>query len=392
VSFAPSIEDLRQLAQERLPRMFYDYIDSGSWTERTYQANSQRLREIGLRQRVAVNLEGRQIRSTLLGQEVAMPVALGPAGLAGIFHPDGEIHAACAAEQFGVPFALSTMSICSIEDVAAATTRPFWFQLYLLRDRGFSASLIERARAARCSALILTLDTPLLGRRYKDVRNGLSTSLQLWRPRVMMDLMSHPFWCLNMLRTSRRGFGNIIGHAPGVKDLSTLADWKNLEVDPGLSWEDIAWVQAQWDGPLVLKGLMDPRDIAQAARMGVSAVVVSNHGGRQLDASPATVDVLPRAIEAARSGSSSGHDGPEVWVDSGIRSGQDVLKMLAMGAQAALIGRPWLYGLAAQGRAGVERCLQIFAEDLELTMALCGGTSIKDIGPHMLVPGDQPGG
>jgi L-lactate dehydrogenase (cytochrome) len=391
VSFAPSIEDLRQLAQARLPRMFYDYIDSGSWTERTYQANSQRLREIGLRQRVAVNLEGRQIRSTMLGQEVAMPVALGPAGLAGIFHPDGEIHAACAAEQFGVPFALSTMSICSIEDVAAATTKPFWFQLYLLRDRGFSASLIERARAARCSALILTLDTPLLGRRYKDVRNGLSTSLQLWRPRVMMDLMSHPFWCLNMLRTSRRGFGNIIGHAPGVKDLSTLADWKNLEVDPGLSWEDIEWVMAQWGGPLVLKGLMDPRDIAQAARMGVSAVVISNHGGRQLDASPATVDVLPRAVEAARSGSPAGHDGPEVWVDSGIRSGQDVLKMLALGAQAALIGRPWLYGLAAQGRAGVERCLQIFAEDLELTMALCGGTAIRDIGPHMLVPDEHPG-
>ena len=388
--FAPSIEDLRQLAQRRLPRMFYDYIDAGSWTERTYRANTERLAAIGLRQRVAVDLEGRQIRSTMLGRPVAMPVALGPAGLAGIFHPDGEIHAARAAEKFGVPFALSTMSICSIEDVAAATQSPFWFQLYLLRDRGFSASLIERAKAARCSALILTVDAPLLGRRYKDVRNGLSTPPQFWRPRVALDLMRHPAWCLGMLRTRRRTFGNIIGHAPGVKDLSTLTNWKNLEVDPALSWQDVEWVMRQWGGPLVLKGLMDPQDIAQAARLGVAAVVVSNHGGRQLDGAPATVEVLPRAVEAARSVSAAGQTGPEVWVDSGIRSGQDVLKMLALGAQAALVGRPWLYGLAAQGRAGVDRCLQILAEDLELTMALCGCTSVDRISPALLMPGTHP--
>ena len=300
--FAPSIEDLRQQARRRLPRMFYDYVDAGSWTERTYRANSAYLGAIALRQRVAVNLEGRHVRSTLLGQPVAMPVALGPAGLAGMMHPDGEIHAARAAEAFGVPFALSTMSICSIEDVAAATTKPFWFQLYLMRDRGFSASLIERAKAARCSALILTVDAPLLGRRYKDVRNGLAAPPQFWRPRVLADLMTHPRWCLGMLGTRRRSFGNIVGHAPGVKDVSAVANWKNLEVDPALSWDDIAWVRRQWGGPMILKGLMDAEDIGRAARMGLDAVVVSNHGGRQLDGAPSTIEVLPRAVEAVPAG------------------------------------------------------------------------------------------
>ena len=300
MSFATSIEDLRSQAQRRIPRMFYDYVDAGSWTEGTYRANTERLRDIRLCQRVAVNLDGRHVRSTMLGQPVAMPVALGPAGLAGMMHPDGEIHAARAAEAFGVPFALSTMSICSIEDVAAATTKPFWFQLYLLRDRGFSASLIERAKAARCSALILTLDAPVLGRRYKDVRNGLSTAPQWYRPRVLMDFVRHPRWCMDMLKTNRRVFGNIVGHAPGADDIAKMSDWKHLEVDSSLTWDDIEWVRRQWGGPLILKGLMDPADARRAAQMGVAAIVVSNHGGRQLDGTPTTIEALPRMVEAVR--------------------------------------------------------------------------------------------
>jgi len=300
VPFATSIEDLRSQAQRRIPRMFYDYVDAGSWTEGTYRANTERLRDIRLCQRVAVNLDGRHVRSTMLGQPVALPVALGPAGLAGMMHPDGEIHAARAAEAFGVPFALSTMSICSIEDVAAATTKPFWFQLYLLRDRGFSASLIERAKAARCSALILTLDAPVLGRRYKDVRNGLSTAPQWYRPRVLMDFVRHPRWCMDMLKTNRRVFGNIVGHAPGADDIAKMSDWKHLEVDSSLTWDDIEWVRRQWGGPLILKGLMDPADARRAAQMGVAAIVVSNHGGRQLDGTPTTIDALPRMVEAVQ--------------------------------------------------------------------------------------------
>jgi L-lactate dehydrogenase (cytochrome) len=387
VPFATSIEDLRAQAQRRIPRMFYDYVDAGSWTEATYRANTERLSEIHLCQRVAVNVDGRHVRSTMLGQPVALPVALGPAGLAGMVHPDGEIHAARAAEAFGVPFALSTMSICSIEDVAAATTKPFWFQLYLLRDRGFSASLIERAKAARCSALILTLDAPVLGRRHKDVRNSLSTAPQWYRPRVLADFVRHPRWCLGMLKTPRRGFGNIVGHAPGTENLTQVSDWKHLEVDPSLTWSDIEWVQRQWGGPLILKGLMDPADARRAAQMGVDAIVVSNHGGRQLDSSPTTIEALPHLVEAVRGVPGAA---TEVWMDSGIRSGQDVLKALALGAQATLIGRAYLYGLAAQGEAGVRRCLQILAEDLELTMAMCGHVQVGTLDRSVLVPQTCP--
>ncbi|MEY4908763.1 MAG: hypothetical protein RL260_2481 [Pseudomonadota bacterium] len=385
--FATSIEDLRCQAQRRIPRMFYDYVDAGSWTEGTYRANTERLRDIRLCQRVAVNLDGRHVRSTMLGQPVALPVALGPAGLAGMLHPDGEIHAARAAEAFGVPFALSTMSICSIEDVAAATQKPFWFQLYLLRDRGFSASLIERAKAARCSALILTLDAPVLGRRYKDVRNGLNTAQQWYRPRMLLDFVSHPRWCRDMLRTPRRGFGNIAGHAPGTSGNARMSDWKDLEVDCSLTWDDIEWVRRQWDGPLILKGLMDPTDARRAAEMGVAAIVVSNHGGRQLDGSSTTIDTLPRMVEAVRAVPGGR---TEVWMDSGIRSGQDVLKALALGAQAVLIGRAYLYGLAAQGQAGVTRCLEILSEDLELSMAMCGHVRVGTLDRSVLVPETCP--
>ncbi|WP_294000337.1 alpha-hydroxy acid oxidase [Sphaerotilus sp.] len=387
VPFATSIEDLRCQAQRRIPRMFYDYVDAGSWTEGTYRANTERLRDIHLCQRVAVNLDGRHVRSTMLGQPVALPVALGPAGLAGMLHPDGEIHAARAAEAFGVPFALSTMSICSIEDVAAATQKPFWFQLYLLRDRGFSASLIERAKAARCSALILTLDAPVLGRRYKDVRNGLNTAQQWYRPRMLLDFVSHPRWCRDMLRTPRRGFGNMAGHAPGTSGNARMSDWKDLEVDCSLTWDDIEWVRRQWDGPLILKGLMDPTDARRAAEMGVAAIVVSNHGGRQLDGSSTTIDTLPRMVEAVRAVPGGR---TEVWMDSGIRSGQDVLKALALGAQAVLIGRAYLYGLAAQGQAGVTRCLEILSEDLELSMAMCGHVRVGTLDRSVLVPETCP--
>ena len=385
--FATSIEDLRCQAQRRIPRMFYDYVDAGSWTEGTYRANSERLGDIRLCQRVAINVDGRHVRSTMLGQPVAMPVALGPAGLAGMVHPDGEIHAARAAEAFGVPFALSTMSICSIEDVAAATTQPFWFQLYLLRDRGFSASLIARAKAARCSALILTLDAPVLGRRHKDVRNGLSTAPQWYRPRVLMDFMRHPRWCMGMLKTRRRVFGNIVGHAPGADDIASTSGWKHLEVDASLTWDDIEWVRRQWGGPLILKGLMDPADARRAAQMGAAAIVVSNHGGRQLDGTPTTIEALPRMVEAVRAVPGAA---TEVWLDSGIRSGQDVLKALALGAQATLIGRAYLYGLAAQGQAGVTRCLEILAEDLELSMALCGHVRVDTLDRSVLVAATCP--
>ena len=281
-----------------------------------------------------------------------------------------------------MPFALSTMSICSIEDVAAATTKPFWFQLYLLRDRGFSASLIERAKAARCSALILTLDAPVLGRRYKDVRNGLSTAPQWYRPRVLMDFVRHPRWCMDMLKTNRRVFGNIVGHAPGADDIAKMSDWKHLEVDSSLTWDDIEWVRRQWGGPLILKGLMDPADARRAAQMGVAAIVVSNHGGRQLDGTPTTIEALPRMVEAVRAVPGAA---TEVWMDSGIRSGQDVLKALALGAQATLIGRAYLYGLAAQGQAGVTRCLEILSEDLELSMALCGHVRVGTLDRSVLV-------
>ncbi|MFM2056966.1 MAG: alpha-hydroxy-acid oxidizing enzyme [Pseudomonadota bacterium] len=378
-----SIEDLRARACRRMPRMFYEYADSGSWTEATYRSNSADLNRILLRQRIGVNLEGRHVRSTLLGESVALPVALAPAGLVGMMHPDGEILAARAAEAFGVPFALSTMSICSIEDVAAATSRPFWFQLYIMRDRGFTASLMERAKAAGCPALIVTMDVPLLGRRHKDMKNGLTTPPRL-RPSVMLNLATKLRWCSGMLTTQHRTFGNIIGHAPGVKDMRSLAEWSNLQVDPSFTLDDLAWVRERWSGKIILKGVLDPEDARRAADLGMDAIVVSNHGGRQLDGAPSSIAALPAVAEAV------GHR-TEVWMDSGVRSGQDILKALALGARGTMIGRAYIYGLGASGQAGVTRCLEILAEELELTMALCGRTSVDQIDRSILLPGNYPG-
>ena len=364
-------EDLRRLARRRVPRMFYDYADSGSWTEGTYRANSADLARLKLRQRVAIDIEHRSLRTRMIGQEVAMPVALAPTGLTGMQHADGEILAARAAAAFGVPFTLSTMSICSIEDVAAHTRAPFWFQLYVMRDRDFVERLIDRAKAAGCSALMLTLDLQILGQRHKDLKNGLSAPP---RPTLgnLVNLATKPRWCWRMLRTPRRGFGNIVGHVRGVDDLASLTAWTNTQFDPHLSWKDVEWIKRRWGGKLILKGILDAQDARLAADTGADALVVSNHGGRQLDGAPSTIEALPAVVDAVGSRI-------EVWMDSGIRSGQDVLKALALGARGTLIGRAFLYGLGALGEAGVQRCLELIRNELDLTMAFCGFTDVQAV-------------
>ena len=371
------IEDLRRLAQRRVPRMFYDYADSGSWTESTYRANEDDFRRLKLRQRVAVNMDGRSTATTMIGQPVAMPVAIAPTGLTGMQHADGEILAARAAEKFGVPFTLSTMSICSIEDVAAATTKPFWFQLYVMRDRAFVERLIDRAKAAGCSALVLTLDLQILGQRHKDLKNGLSAPPKLTLPNLL-DMMSKPRWCLGMLGTPRRGFGNIIGHVEGVDDMGSLGQWTAQQFDPRLSWADVEWIKKRWGGPLILKGVMEPEDARLAAGSGADALVVSNHGGRQLDGAPSSIEALPAIAEAV------GRD-IEVWMDGGIRCGQDVLKARALGARGTMIGRAFLYGRGAMGEAGVTKALEILHRELDLTMAFCGHTAIDTVDARILV-------
>ena len=378
------IEDLRVLAEKRVPRMFYDYADSGSWTESTYRANETDFQKIKLRQRVAVNMEGRSIRTQMIGQDVAMPVAIAPTGLTGMQHADGEILAARAAKAFGVPFTLSTMSICSIEDVAEATGRhPFWFQLYVMKDRDFIERLIDRAKAANCSALMLTLDLQILGQRHKDIKNGLSAPP---KPTVrnLINLATKPRWCLGMLGTKRRTFGNIVGHAKGVGDLSSLSAWTAEQFDPALSWADVEWIKKRWGGKLILKGILDEEDARLAADSGADALIVSNHGGRQLDGAPSSIEALPAIAEAVG-------DRIEVWLDGGIRSGQDVLKSVALGARGTLIGRAFLYGLGAMGEAGVTKCLQIIARELDLTMAFCGRTDIRTVDRSILLPGTYPG-
>ncbi|HEY8973149.1 MAG TPA: alpha-hydroxy acid oxidase [Burkholderiaceae bacterium] len=377
------IEDLRVLAQRRVPRMFYDYADSGSWTEGTYRANESDFHKIRLRQRVAVNMVDRSLATTMIGVPVSMPIALAPTGLTGMQHADGEILAARAAEAFGVPFTLSTMSICSIEDVAAHTKAPFWFQLYVMRDRGFIERLIERAKAAKCGALVLTLDLQILGQRHKDVRNGLSAPP---KPTLanLINLATKPRWCLGMLGTKRRTFGNIVGHVKDVGDVSRLSDWTARQFDPALSWADVEWVKKLWGGKLILKGVMDVEDARLAAQSGADALVVSNHGGRQLDGAPSTISALPAIVDAV------GTD-IEVWLDSGIRSGQDVLKAVALGAKGTMIGRPFLYGLGAMGEAGVTKCLEILRKELDVTMAFCGHRDIRNVGRDILLPGTFPG-
>jgi L-lactate dehydrogenase (cytochrome) len=376
------VEDLRRLHEARTPRMFYDYCDSGAWTESTYRANSEDFQTIKLRQRIAVNMENRSLRSTMVGQEVKMPVALAPTGLTGMQHADGEILAARAAEKFGVPFCLSTMSICSIEDVAARTTKPFWFQLYVMKDRDFIERLIDRAKAAGCSALVLTLDLQILGQRHKDIRNGLSAPPKLTITNIL-NMMTKPRWCLGMLGTPRRSFGNIVGHAKGVGDMSSLSSWTAEQFDPALSWNDVEWIKKRWGGRLILKGILDEEDARLAANSGADALIVSNHGGRQLDGAVSSIQALPGIAAAV------GKD-IEVWVDGGIRSGQDVLKAWALGARGTMIGRAFLHGLGAMGEAGVTKCLEIIYKELDITMAFTGHRDIQNVGREILIPGTYP--
>ncbi|MDQ2821051.1 MAG: alpha-hydroxy-acid oxidizing protein [Pseudomonadota bacterium] len=374
-----TIEDLRVLAKKRVPRMFYDYADAGSWTESTYRANEADFGKIKFRQRVAVNLLNRSTRSTMVGQEVAMPVALAPTGLTGMQHADGEILAARAAEKFGVPFTLSTMSICSIEDVAAHTTKPFWFQLYVMKDRDFIMRLIDRAKAARCSALVLTLDLQVLGQRHKDLRNGMTAPPKLTLPNIL-NLATKPRWVYNILRTKRRGFGNIVGHATDVSDMSSLSSWTSQQFDPALSWDDVEWIKQRWGGKLIIKGIMDPIDARLAADSGADALIVSNHGGRQLDGAQSSIGALPAIVDAVGKQI-------EVHMDGGVRSGQDVIRALALGAKGVYIGRPFLYGLGALGEQGVAKCLDIIRNELDLTMAFCGLRDVTHVDSNILLPG-----
>ena len=374
-----NIEDLRVLAKKRVPRMFYDYADSGSWTESTYRANEADFQKIKLRQRVAVNMENLSTRTQMIGVDVAMPVAIAPTGLTGMQHADGEILGARAAEAFGIPFTLSTMSICSIEDIAAHTKAPFWFQLYVMRDRDFIERLIDRAKAANCGALMLTLDLQILGQRHKDIKNGLSAPP---KPTLanMLNLLTKPRWCMAMAGTNRRQFGNIVGHVKGVADMSSLGSWTAQQFDPRLNWGDVEWIKKRWGGKLILKGIQDVEDAQLAADSGADALIVSNHGGRQLDGAPSSIEALPPIAEAVGSRI-------EVWMDGGIRSGQDVLKAVALGAKGTLIGRSFLYGLGALGEAGVRKCLEIIQNELKLTMAFCGHTDIRTVDRKILLPG-----
>lgn len=377
-----NIEDLRVLAQRRVPRMFYDYADSGSWTESTYRANESDFQKIKLRQRVAVNMENRSTATTMVGVDVAMPVAIAPTGLTGMQHADGEIKAAKAAEKFGVPFTLSTMSICSIEDIASHTKAPFWFQLYVMKDRDYIGRLIDRAKAANCGALVLTLDLQIIGQRHKDLKNGLSAPPKLTIANIL-NMMTKPRWGLGMLGTRRHGFGNIIGHVKGVENMGSLSEWTAKQFDPALNWGDVEWIKKRWGGKLILKGIQDIEDARLAVDSGADALIVSNHGGRQLDGAQSSIEALPAVV--AEVGSKI-----EVHMDGGIRSGQDVLKAWALGARGTYIGRAFLYGLGAMGEAGVTKVLEIIHKELDLTMAFCGHTKIGTVDQRILLPGTYP--
>jgi len=372
-----SIEDLRRIHARRAPRMFYDYAESGSWSEQTFRENTSDFARLRLRQRVAVDMTNRSTRTTMIGEEIAMPVALAPVGLTGMQYADGEILAAKAAEKFGVPFTLSTMSICSIEDVAAQTSKPFWFQLYVMKDEDFVRNIIARAKAAQCSALVLTLDLQILGQRHKDLKNGLSAPPKLTLP-TMINLATKWRWGLGMLGTKRRSFGNIVGHAKGVGDTSSLASWTNEQFDPQLDWGKIEKLRDQWGGKLILKGILDAEDAKMALKIGADAIIVSNHGGRQLDGAMSSIRMLPSIMEAVG-------DKVEVHLDGGIRSGQDVLKALALGARSTYIGRAFVYGLGAMGEAGVTRALEVIHRELDVTMALCGERDVHNLGRHNLI-------
>lgn len=377
-----NIEDLRRVAERKVPRMFYDYVDSGSWTETTYRNNETDFDRIKLRQKVLVDMEGRSLATTMIGEEVSMPVAIAPTGFTGMMWADGEIHAARAAEKFGIPFSLSTMSICSIEDVAENISRPFWFQLYVMRDREFMENLIKRAKDAKCSALILTADLQVLGQRHKDIKNGLSAPPKPTLANII-NLMTKPQWCLNMLGTKRHTFGNIVGHAKNVADLSSLSSWTSEQFDPSLSWDDVARIKDLWGGKLIIKGILDPDDAIQAVKSGADAMVVSNHGGRQLDGAVSSISMLSDIVQAVQAENGK----TEIWLDSGIRSGQDALKAIALGAKATMIGRSFLYGLGAYGEDGVRRALEIIYKEMDISMAFGGFTQISKVTKDILIKG-----
>lgn len=378
-----NVEDLRVIAKKRVPRMFYDYADSGSWTESTYRANESDFQKIKLRQRILVNMEHRSTVTKMIGQRVAMPVAIAPTGLTGMQHADGEILAARAARDFGIPFTLSTMSICSIEDVAKGTDgHPFWFQLYVMKDRDFIERLIERAKAANCSALVLTLDLQILGQRHKDLKNGLSAPPKMTLANLI-DIATKPRWAMGMLGTPRRQFGNIVGHVKGVTDMSKLSEWTSSQFDPALNWGDVEWIKKRWGGKLILKGIQDVEDARMAVNSGADALIVSNHGGRQLDGANSSIQSLPAIVDAVGKQI-------EIHMDGGIRSGQDVLKARALGAQGCYIGRAFLYGLGAMGGPGVTKVLEILHKELDLTMAFCGHTDVETVDKSILLPGTYP--
>ena len=380
------IEDLRRVAERKVPRMFYDYVDSGSWTQTTYYNNETDFDRIKLRQKVLRNMDGRNLATTMIGQPVTMPVAIAPTGFTGMMWADGEIHAARAAEKFGIPFSLSTMSICSIEDVATHTTAPFWFQLYVMRDREFMKNLIARAKAAHCSALILTADLQVLGQRHKDIKNGLSAPP---KPTItnLLNLMTKPEWCLHMLGTRRHTFGNIVGHVKGVENMSSLGAWTSQQFDPTLSWDDVAWIKDLWGGKLIIKGILDPDDAVMAVRSGADAIVVSNHGGRQLDGAASSISMLADIVQAVQAESGTHATSCEIFLDSGVRSGQDALKAIALGAKATMIGRAFLYGLGAYGEDGVRRALEIIYNEMDISMAFGGYTNIQQVSKDILIKG-----
>jgi len=377
---ALTIEDLKRIARRRVPKQFFDYIDSGAYTEGTYRANEDDFRKITFRQRVAVNLENRNLGSTILGQPVSLPIAIAPVGSTGMTDADGEIKAARAAEKFGVPFTLSTMGICSIEDIAENTTKPFWFQLYVMRDRDFIYRLIDRAKAAKCSALVLTMDLQILGQRHKDLRNGL-TAPPKFTPKFVAEMMLKPGWAMRMLGTKRHTFRNIAGHVSDAVNLASLTEWTRTQFDLTLNWTDIAWIKKRFGGPVIVKGILDRDDAQLAIDNGADAIVVSNHGGRQLDGAPSSIRVLPEIVDAV------GHK-TEVLMDGGIRSGQDLLKALALGAKGALVGRIMAFGLGAGGEAGVARALEIVRKETDTTMALMGERDIRNIGLHNIYSND----
>jgi len=370
------IEDLRRMAQRRVAKAVFDYVERGSYDEQTLRANRADLEALHFRQRVAINVEHRSTRTTMAGQDVTMPVAIAPVGLTGLNWADGEMLGARAAEKFGIPFTLSTMSICSIEDVAGAVTRPFWYQLYVFRDRGFAASLIERAKAAKCSALVLTLDLQIQGQRHMDLKNGLTVPPRL-TPGTVLDVMTKPGWVFNVLSGRRKSFGNLEGQIPDARSLTTLGQWIAGQFDPTLSWKDVEWVKKLWGGKLILKGILDAEDAKIAASSGADAIIVSNHGGRQLDGTVSSIRALPEVVQAVG-------DRTEVWFDGGIRSGQDVLRALALGARGTMIGKSFAYGLGAMGEAGVTKVLEIMQKELDVTMALCGLRDVKDASPAIL--------